>query len=289
VYAPSTDACWSSEQLGIMNSIVGAAAGYTYHAYPGGNGTGPSALPLLLLNSTWLRTGIMTGSDSNTCIAQWVAGPRADGLVLWVTESSSSWSWQLPPPAQNSFLHGFYTLAALGQYASTGVGLLARWSFEEGSPFALIRYNDTRSGWDVAADYFLLVTHLATVGQGVLAVESEDPDVLVYAHCAKGPNVKPGSGAVTLLVVNPTPNSYEVSVAGAVATVPRLEYQFTANNFSDYTPILNGDSSNPLRINLNGTQPSMAPKSVTSEDTISVNPYSQSFFVLQAAGAPACL
>ncbi len=62
---------------------------------------------------------------------------------------------------------------------------------------------------------------------------------------------------MTLLVVNPTPNSYEVSVAGAVATVPRLEYQFTANNFSDYTPILNGDSSTPLRINLNGTQPSM--------------------------------
>ena len=60
-------------------------------------------------------------------------------------------------------------------------------------------YNDTRSGWDVAADYFLLVTHLATVGQGVLAVESEDPDVLVYAHCAKGPNVKVGPALARLV------------------------------------------------------------------------------------------
>jgi hypothetical protein len=31
-------------------------------------------------------------------------------------ESSASWSWQLPPPAQNTFLHGFFTLSAMGQY-----------------------------------------------------------------------------------------------------------------------------------------------------------------------------
>jgi hypothetical protein len=72
----------------------------------------------------------MTGSDSAQCIGWWNAGPRATGMALLVTESSSSWNATLPAPAQNAFLNGFFSVAEWGQYASTGVALLVR----EGGP-----------------------------------------------------------------------------------------------------------------------------------------------------------
>ena len=53
----------------------------------------------------------------------------------------SSWNATLPPPAQNSFLNGFFSIAEWGQYARTGVRLLARWAFSEHSPFATIFNN----------------------------------------------------------------------------------------------------------------------------------------------------
>ncbi len=116
------------------------------------------------------------------CINHWLSGPKEQGLKLWVTvracapsafglwggcacagvsnsrarssvgalgcvqESSASWNFQLPPPAQNSFVHGFYTVSALGQYALTGVDFLARWSFNENSPFASLFRNSSRYG-----------------------------------------------------------------------------------------------------------------------------------------------
>ena len=64
----------------------------------------------------------MTGSNASQCIEWWNEWPRAQGIGLWVTEASASWAWTLAPPAQNTFLHSFFTMAELGQYSSTGVG-----------------------------------------------------------------------------------------------------------------------------------------------------------------------
>ena len=86
-FAPSTDNCWAADTYAIMKNVTGAVAGFTYHAYPGGDGHN---FEQLLLNSTWLRTGIMTGSNSIACINGWNAGPRASGMDLWITEASSS-------------------------------------------------------------------------------------------------------------------------------------------------------------------------------------------------------
>ena len=64
----------------------------------------------------------MTGSDADNCIAWWrglVDG--GSGLGLAVTEASSSWNASLPPPAQDTFVNGFFSLAEWGQYARTGV------------------------------------------------------------------------------------------------------------------------------------------------------------------------
>ena len=131
LYAPSTDACGTAAQLQIMANIthVPRVAGFTFHAYPGQNGQGANALADILTNATWLRTQIMRGSEADMCIDAWRAGPQAAMLELLVTESSSSWNLPLPPPAQNSFVNGFFTIAELGQCvcapAATGSGAAA--------------------------------------------------------------------------------------------------------------------------------------------------------------------
>jgi hypothetical protein len=63
-----------------------------------------------------------------------------------VTEASSSWNWpgsNDPPwnasvPGQNTVLHNFFTLAELGQYALTGVGIVGRWALALGGGFGTI-------------------------------------------------------------------------------------------------------------------------------------------------------
>lgn len=280
--------------MGIMTAITGVAGvgGFTYHGYPAQSGEGSDNLTSLLLNASWLRTRIMEGSAAVDCLAAWNAGPRAAGLAMWMTESSSSWSWQLPPPAQNSFLHGFFTVAELGQYATTGVGVVARWAMSEGSPFATIAYNSTRSdggAWDAAADYFLLHAHKHVTGGAALhTTGGEASDALVYAACGKG------KGSVVVSAVNPSlaPVTLDLrDVSGAaLATAPRLEYVFTApgDDLASFTPLLNGVGP-PLRLLADGSAPDMPPRAVSGDGSpVVLPPRSQAFFVLTEAAAPAC-
>ena len=161
LYAPSTDACWSDDQMQIMRNITGVpgVAGFTFHAYPGGGtypGGPPYNLTKLILDPDWLGNLFNAPKQpSQNCLDAWNRNttsthpshnttsthpsPRASGLQLLLTESSSSYSWNLPPPAQDSFLHTLFTVAELGQYARSGVGFVARWAFSEGTPFATIK------------------------------------------------------------------------------------------------------------------------------------------------------
>lgn len=67
LYAPSTDDCTSQDQLDIMRNITGipGVAGFTFHAYPGGDGVGPNSLSTLILNASWLAQGITTASGAD--------------------------------------------------------------------------------------------------------------------------------------------------------------------------------------------------------------------------------
>jgi Glycosyl hydrolase family 79, N-terminal domain len=178
--APSASDCGAATAQ-IMDGIVGVADGFSFHVYPAGGA--PDGLEPLLLNSSWLRTRPM--ESARTCLDAWDAGPRAAGTTLWVTETSASWSWAVPDgAAQNSFLHGFYTLAHAGQWAQRGLSALARWSLSEPNPFALIAFNGTQ--WDVASDFWLMITYKALVGTATLAVTGDDApgsNVLAYASC----------------------------------------------------------------------------------------------------------
>lgn len=331
LYAPSTDDCRDDEgqSAAIMANVSGHVAGFTYHAYPGGGGNPPNTLESLLTNVTWLRTGILTGSSSNQCIADWnsLPGPAESRMALWITEASSSWNWQLPSPAQNSFLHGFFSLAQYGTYAPTGVGIVSRWSFSEQSPFGTVIRNGSR--WDVASDYWLIVAYKRLVGTSILQVVGDDvpgSTALVYAACsldaqsAHGsdqwdlaarrhplagthpttPNlrVSNSNGSITILAVNPvpTPTTLSIVTAGsgaAIATTPRVEYVFTPPGGVDlgsFNPVLNGNEQAPLRINTDGSLPPMPGRFVDASGAseLTLPPYSWSFFVLTNAQAAGC-
>ena len=292
LFAPSTDACSSPAQMDIMRNVTGVpgVAGFTFHGYPGGSGLNPP-LKDLLTNATWLRHGIMTGSDAAGCLAAWDAGPRQAGLQLLLTEASSSWAWDLPPPAQDSFLHTFFTLAELGQYAATGVGFVARWAFSEASPFATLRVNASApAGVTPAADYWALLAHKASVGRWALASAGDDDRVLVFAHCGKG-----GGGALALTAVNPgaaaAPLSLRAAAGGAsIPQAPRLEWVFTApgGNVAAREPSLNGGA--PLALEADGSLPgAFAPLAVAAGGAdIALPPLSASVFLLQGAGFAGC-
>lgn len=322
LYAPSTDACGNPAQLQIMANITGfpRVAGFTFHAYPGQSGEGANALIDILTNATWLRTQIMRGSEAFMCIDAWQAGPQAANLELLVTESSSSWNLPLPPPAQNSFLNGFFTIAELGQcvsapaaagggalssppacaraspfhpaallfaprrYAATGVSLVARWAFSENSPFGTVIFNETSKQWDAAHDYFILRAHKSVVGPAVLAVSGDEAsDVLVYAYCGQARN-----GSVVIAAANPSLADVDLTF-GSVPAAPRAALVFTApgGNLSSTTPLLNGGE--PLRLAADGTPPAMPAAFVAAGDAVTVPARSQAFFVLLAAGLPACM
>jgi hypothetical protein len=293
LFAPSTDACASAEQLEIMANVSGVpgVGGFTYHGYPGQGGTSPP-LSALLANATWLRAGVMAGSDAAACIRAWGAGPRDSGLALLLTESSASWAVDLPPPAQDSFLHTFFTVAELGQYAQTGVGFVARWAFSEPSPFATLRENATaRAGWTPAADYWVILAHKAALGRAALAAEgADDGAVLVYAFCGRG-----GGGALALTAVNTGGAPARLQLADAASgralpQAPRLEWVFTApgGDLAARGPSLNGGA--PLDLEADGRLPAaFAPAAVAAGGAdILLPPMASAVFLLEGAALPAC-
>jgi len=193
--APSTDDCYDNygQTSQIMKNVSRAVDAFSFHAYPAGDG---HDLVSLLTNASWLRTGILTGSNAQQCLDDWNnLGPKEDGMGLWVTEASSSWNWQgstdppWPPgqPGQNSFMHGFFTLSELGTYAKLGVPVVARWAFALGGSFGLLSYAPSPiDRFDVAADFWVLLAQKRLMGEIVLGVSGDDvagSNVLAFAQC----------------------------------------------------------------------------------------------------------
>ena len=291
LYAPSTDVCSPSQLqvLGNLSAIPGVR-GFSFHSYPGGDGVAPP-LTEILLNETWLRGRLIPRGGAADCIEAWRAGPRAQGLELWVTESSSSYSTTVPQPAQNSFLNGFFSLAEWGLYSSTGVTYLARWALSEPSPFATVARNASRPGWDASHDYFLLRAWRALVGGAALRVSGDvGSGALVFAYCAGGKSARTGAVVVTAVNLGAEPLALALTqAAGSLPTEPRQEWIFTApgGNLSSAMPILNGGAA--LRLGEDGTPPDMPGKDVPAGGSgITLPPLSQAFFLLPAAGAAAC-
>jgi hypothetical protein len=118
----------------------------------------------------------------------------------------------------------------------------------------------------------------------VLAVSGDEAsDVLVYAYCGQARN-----GSVVIAAANPSLADVDLTF-GSVPAAPRAALVFTApgGNLSSTTPLLNGGE--PLRLAADGTPPAMPAAFVAAGDAVTVPARSQAFFVLLAAGLPACM
>jgi hypothetical protein len=233
----------------------------------------------------------------------WNSGPRAAGVLAAVTEAAAMCGFNtIPPgaPTTSSFIHGFFSIAQLGQFAREGIALLARW----GIPQLLgLDYRSAAPGtpWDpstVAADLFLYVLYNRTVGRRVLQVSGDEAsDALVYAHCtAVGDHhLQSSNGSVTLMAANPSAVSVALSLS--LPTLPRLEYVLTppdhGEDLASQTPVLNGNAARPLRLGPDGSLPPMPGKhygagAAGATEVITMPPRSWAFFVLLGAQYPYC-
>ena len=237
------------------------------------------------------------------CLRAWNSGPRAAGVLAAVTEAAAMCGFNtIPPgaPTTSSFIHGFFSIAQLGQFAREGIALLARW----GIPQLLgLDYRSAAPGtpWDpstVAADLFLYVLYNRTVGRRVLQVSGDEAsDALVYAHCtAVGDHhLQSSNGSVTLMAANPSAVSVALSLS--LPTLPRLEYVLTppdhGEDLASQTPVLNGNAARPLRLGPDGSLPPMPGKhygagAAGATEVITMPPRSWAFFVLLGAQYPYC-
>ena len=71
----------------------------------------------LLTNSTWLRTGILHGSDAIQCVADFStvvdASPPSERMSLWLTESAASWNVSVARGRLFCWPQQLYTLGSL--------------------------------------------------------------------------------------------------------------------------------------------------------------------------------
>ena len=292
LFAPG-DACthYQTEALWPIITALPGRRGVSFHDYSPG--------PNKVLDAPSLRA---LGVNGEGCFDPWNAGPRHAGVGLWVTESAST---AAPIPLLQSFEEGFFTLAAIGGYAKTGLGRWARTQLTDANEqnsdgcftFGLLHPHEDQ--WDAAADYWVMVVHQQTVGSGVLNATAVDPSsslqgylhstAVFFAYCG----VAPGSVVVAAVNVGGEGATLELLDIGGgpLTTTPRLEWVLTApgGNLSATAPLLNGMGP-PLRLQPDGSLPEMLPSVIPSSGPsgLFLPPFSQAFFVLQSVGADAC-
>ena len=136
LYATGTNDCQhrnNSDTMAVL-ATLGMRSGFSFHSYPGNAQTSwnKSDLTSFLLNASWLRHEIL--SRTAPCLRAWNSGPRAAGVLAAVTEAAAMCGFStIPPgaPTTRSFIHGFFSVAQLGQYAREGLALVARWGIPQ--------------------------------------------------------------------------------------------------------------------------------------------------------------
>jgi len=194
-------------------------------------------------------------------------------MQIWLTETSSSWA--SIEGAMNAFLHGFWYLASLGQYAQTGLTAHSRWQLLSTDTSTFI--NTSSKSYSVLPDYWIAVVYKRVVGPKVFKVSSAPDQIFAYAQCGTSP------GAVTLIVGNPSATSITIEVNG-LHSQTHDEYIFTAPTLESYVINLNNE---PLSLTPNGTLPLLQPRKVTGSSVV-LPGYSYGFAVFPNSGATQC-
>jgi hypothetical protein len=200
--APATWSCQASAGTPALManlSAAGAAEAFSFHMYPAGSPASFDAYAAVVTNASWLRGGLLQdpATNASACIAAWSAGPRAQGMDLWVTEANSAGGDAAAAPGPASFAAGFYTLAQYGLLAAAGVPLAARFALCCSPPgsggASAVTYDPAADAFAVVPDYWVMLLRKRTAGDIALAVTGDGggaagaaaaSPAAVFASCA---------------------------------------------------------------------------------------------------------
>ena len=81
------------------------------------------------LSTSWLREQTL-GAQAQKCLDVWTnGGYKDDGMKLAVTEAAIMSGGEIEgTPTVKDFMHSFFSIAQLGQFAMMGVDMVGRWS-----------------------------------------------------------------------------------------------------------------------------------------------------------------
>jgi len=168
----------------------------------------------------------------------------------------------------------FWWLDQLGAMARRGQQVVVRWNLS-GADYALLR----EPALEPNPDWWASLLWRQLMGPVVLAAESPEPTVRVYAHCSAAG----GSGAVTVLALNTSDTARTVTFDGLDPAGAR-RFLVTAPDLGGRTLGLEGE---PLVLGEDGAVPTLAGAPLDGA-WMTLPPTAFAFVELPEAGAEAC-
>lgn len=228
----------------FTTGTMGTIDAVTWHFYYGNGHTSTA-------NDT-RSIAVMDRLLSSMDAAEAATASAPASVPRWLGETASFYDGGIPH-ASNRYTTGFLWLDKLGQAAARGYDVVARQSFNGGN-YALV--DPTTSVPN--PDWWSAVLHKRLVGGRVISVDNSTRPgrpVRVYAHCATASAVAAtnATGAVVLILVNPTADDAQLDLVGdlAGAATPRHEYFLTPGDPSGLGLLSHN-------VSLNGQQPPLA-------------------------------
>ena len=261
----------------------------TFHMYAMGNGENldPATAAATFLDPTALDKAALGGAAVLAIAAQ------HGSLPVWAGETAAANNGGCAG-VTDTFMDGFWYIDQLGALAAQGVSVFQRqvllstkgYPLIEGKPGSLIPL----------PDYFIALLHKRIMGQIVLAANSSQPLVRVYAHCASRKYYGAGAVAVSVLNVHDGNATINFSASGTALSSRRDEFILTPGSVPE-SGLYSGSPLQSKQALLNGVLlaltgsgelPSTAGRARDPTSSFIMPPRSYGFAVLRDAGAKVC-
>jgi heparanase 1 len=260
---------WFHEFLTIVGPALNAVTIHLYNLGPGNN----LSLPYTILNPNHDAVTIETAANLSRMTA------TTGHQDMWVGEDGGAYN-SGQNQTTNRFISAFWSLTELGTFARAGFKVYCRQTFLGGN-YGLVDKDTLKPNPDFFA--FLLFKRLMGPTALDVGIQSGEPYVKVFAHCARGV-----SGGVTLLMLN-FDGAREFRISGPTSLLgsgPRHEYLMASPGIVNGTvAYLNGQ---PLVISDAGAYPKLEPVIKATSDPVVIPPHSYSFTVFPDAKVAAC-
>lgn len=244
----------------------------TWHYYPQQSERCPTAVVPAGVERA-LTPGFLDEIDTWAVEVEALRDAWARGRPVWLLETGNAQCGG-QPGLSDTARAAFWWLDELGRMAQRGQEVVVRWNLS-GADYALLR----EPGLEPNPDWWTSLLWRRLMGAEVLATESPDPSLRVYAHCAASGH----SGAVTVLVLNLADAATAVALDGLDPTGSQ-QFLVTAPDLGGRTLELEGA---PLVLGDDGAIPSLEGAPL-ERGWVSLPPSSFAFVEFPEAGADPC-